>query len=248
MKKYLLLLLIVMLQTGLHARQGWYLTSFLGGSYSLPSGINFNMVGEDNFTHNADWEGHSTWDSPYYVTRADYRYGKNKGWGVEWVHHKAYVGNVDSRLQDFSISDGFNLLYYNRLRDFNSGILKDYKGRFGVGLVFGNPDVTIAGREQFFNEGGVNGTYLSGITAQVALERWLWESDRFFISAETKFTASYARVPISPSGNEYADTQNYAFHFVIGLGSKPLQAEDRNLKGYATYFAFPGISQFLAFI
>ena len=86
--------------------------------------------------------------------------------------------------------------------------------------------------------GGIGGAYLSGITSQISLEKWIYETEKHFVNLETKFTLSYARPPISDDINEFGTVPNYAFHFLIGLGSKPVQKES-SLKDKAQWLAVP---------
>ena len=111
--------------------------------------------------------------------------------------------------------------------------------RAGLGFVFAHVDYTQNGRERWWNEGGFGGSYFSGITSQIALEKWIWESESHFYSFETKFTASFARVPISDDQREFADVPNYAIHFVFGLGSKPVKTNNKEWTDTAKYYGYP---------
>jgi len=217
---------------------GWTFNSFLGGSISLPSHLTINRVNEPNINTEAHWRGRPFEDSWYYAVRVDkWKNGKSKG--IEWVHHKAYYSGDHPEIEDLSISDGFNLLYFNF-----GHVKKGFTIHKGVGLVFGNPDVTLQGRDRFWNDGGIGGTYLSGITAQYALARNIWENDRNFVNFETKITASYARIAISENSNEFADVPNLAIHFILGVGSKPMQGN--TAKDYAYWILPPLVTNGIA--
>lgn len=229
------------------AKDGWVLSSFLGGAINFRSGIHFNMTDRPDFTKNAKWRNRAFEDSLYYMIRLEDWKGDH-AWGVEWLHHKVYLANTDETIRDFSISDGYNILFFNRAQYQQDGWLKGSILRGGLGIVFGNPDVTLEGRDRFWNDGGIGGTYLSGIGAQVALERRLIENDRHFLSVESKLTVAYARIPISDDGEEYADVPNVALHFVFGFGSKPIPKEEPDVWDYTQYLFFPVFTNYVAHI
>jgi hypothetical protein len=240
MAAFLMMTLVTSANADTAYQKGWTFNSFLGGSASLPSHLTINRVDEPNINTEAHWKGRPFEDSFYYAVRFD-RWKNGKARGLEWVHHKAYYHGDRPEIIDLSISDGYNLLYYNW-----GSVYKGFTVHKGLGLVFGNPDVTLEGRERFWNDGGFNGTFFSGVTAQYAISRNLWESKRNFVNFETKVTASFARIPISESNNEYADVPNLAFHFILGVGSKPLESHSK--KDIAYWLIPPALFNTLAHI
>lgn len=217
-----------------YSEKGLYLSSFLGASESLNSSLKLYLTDQPDIKHNAEWKGHSFEDSLYYSIRFE-KWDDNKGRGIEWVHHKIYLNNTTDTIQDFSISDGFNLLLFNIARRTPR---HDLVYRLGLGLVFAHVDDTLNGRERFYMNGGIGGAYVCGITSQIALEKWVYETSRHFVNVETKFTLSYARPPISDDINEFASVPNYGFHVLLGLGSKPV-AKTAPLKEKALWLAPP---------
>jgi len=218
----------------MYSDSGTYLSSSLGWSESLNSNLNLYLADQSDIKHDAEWNGNSFKDSLYYSIRVE-KWNEGKGRGIEWVHHKIYLDNTTDTIEDFSISDGFNLLLYNWAQKNKT---YDFIQRIGIGLVFAHVDVTLSGRERFYMDGGLGGSYISGITSQLSIEKWVYESPRHFVNAEAKLTASYARVPVSSDINEFADVPNIGFHILLGIGSKPIE-KSSSPKDKALYFAAP---------
>ncbi|MFT5170294.1 MAG: hypothetical protein ACI9BD_000060 [Candidatus Marinamargulisbacteria bacterium] len=236
MARIFALFLILFVQTGLSAADGLHTTSFVGWSESLNSTLKIHREGASDITHQAKWEGRSFRDSIYYAIRFE-DWKDNEGWGIEWIHHKIYLSNLTSEIQDFSVSDGYNLLFLTKAwRD--AGTIY----RLSAGLALSHPDVTLAGRARFWNDGGMGGTYLTGFGVGGGVETWLVESDRHFVSLEGKLTLAYAKVPISKNKSEYGDTGiNVGFHVMLGFGSKPIK--DPDLTDHLLYWLVPGGAQ-----
>ena len=64
--------------------------------------------------------------------------------------------------------------------------------RYGAGLVFAHMDVTFDGRDRFYMDGGIRGAYLSGVVAQVSLEKWIKTFEkRFYLSKQNLLHLMY---------------------------------------------------------
>ena len=217
---------------------GWVFINYLGMSESLNSSLFLNVDGDTNIRlRSARWVGKSFTDSLYYAVKIE-KWKGNKGRGLEWVHHKIYLKSDSDDIDDFSISDGYNLLFFNRVRPFKRWGDDAYM-RLGLGFVFAHMDVRLPGRERFYMDGGIRGSYFSGVACQIALDKWVKTFSSHFVTLETKFTASYARPPISTDTEEYAIVPNYAFHVILGVGNKPATA--RTLKETVKIFSVPTI-------
>ncbi len=237
--RYMLLLMLVgiMPMQKIHGTDnGWVFINYLGVSESFNSYFFLNVDGENNIKQvSADWDGRSLTDSLYYAIKVE-KWKTNRGIGLEWVHHKVYLNSVDNRVPRFSLSDGYNLLFLNRVSPIKRFGERAYL-RLGAGLVFGHPDVIIDDRERFYMDGGIGGSYLCGVAAQVSVDKWVKTFERHFMTVETKFTAAYARPPISTNKEEYGVVPNYAIHVVLGVGNKP--ATPKTLKDAAITFGIP---------
>lgn len=201
---------------------GWVWINYLGMSESFNSMLYLNLEGqEDIHVHNADWDAKSFTNSAYYAVKLE-KWNNNKGKGLEWVHHKIYLASPVTGLDSYSISDGFNLLFFNTVRPLSRFGKQSYL-RLGAGLVFAHMDVSITGRDRFYMDGGIRGSYLAGVAAQIAVDKWVKTYENHFVTVETKFTAAYSRGPVSTNFAEYSVVPNYAFHVILGVGTKPHQ-------------------------
>ena len=226
-------LFFVVFQNKGFASDGWYFHSNWGLSNSMNSTLSIKRDNSPHIVHNAKWKAKSFSDSWYYTVKLEKWLG-DKARGIEWVHHKIYLANPPAGLDEFSISDGYNMLFYNFARKTKRNRIS----RLGLGLVFGHPDVTFTGAERFYMKGGAGGSYLAGVAAQVSLEKWLYETDHFIFSVEGKLTASYARVPVSENRSEFAEAPVVAWHLTFGLGSKPLKKQ-ASLIDWTRYIGVP---------
>jgi hypothetical protein len=215
MIKYIVLLVaIIITTTSTYAKEGLHISSFMGASKSLDNQLAVHLEDQEDQVFKAKWNNRSFTDSHWWAARAESWKG-NTFYGFELIHHKIYLKNTNDVIKSFSISDGYNLLYFNIGRQFGPHIL-----RVGAGVIFAHPDMLIEGRERYITK-GTKGHHLAGPTVQVSYERWVWENDTNFVSLDTKLTASYAVTRISDNDKEYAVAPDIALHVSLGLGSKP---------------------------
>jgi len=188
----------------------WTLEGFLGGAWNVPTSLFIVQRGYFDISFRARYDEHTFAGFPYYDLRLS-RWSKNKAWELELVHHKIYLANPSPEIQDFSISDGFNIITINRAWN-----IKKIIWRLGAGVVLTHPESTIRGMA-FDESKGIfgQGYYFSGGAVQAALGKriFLWKG--LFAVFEGKVTASFVQVPIVDG---HADVSNVAFHILVGLG------------------------------
>ena len=207
--------------SGLGYQTGIYFSAFMGAPKSVNNQVSFNLEDQADQVFEAKYNNRPFQDSYYWSTKVEH-WDNKEGMGLELIHHKIYLSNTNDVIEDFSLSDGYNLLYWNFGRQYDEHIV-----RLGLGVVIVNPDVTIAGRDRYSIRGG-KGQHLAGPSVQLNYERWIWENETHFISLDHKLTLSYAVSPISNDEDEYVVAPDIAFHFSLGFGSKPeaLQTDD----------------------
>lgn len=210
-------------------QDGWHLSTFMGGSMSLPNRLTIKLEDLPDQSINAVYQNKSFSDSHWWIFRLEDWHGEN-GQGFELIHHKVYLANTNDIVTYLSISDGYNLLYYNFGKRYG-----DDRFRLGLGVAYAHPDVQIAGRPLFFQK-GLTGFYLGGPTIQFNYERLVWDNDIYFVTLDTKLTLSYIRSPVSHNRREYADVPDIAFHVGLGFGSKPKAFNQEGI-AKALYFA-----------
>jgi hypothetical protein len=182
---------------------------FGGAAYNFRLPLVIRQNGEDNIRLNAEYDSKSFETPMYYAARLGW-WRDNRAWELELVHHKLTLKNNPPEVDYFSITHGFNLLTLNRA-------WKEpwFIWRLGVGIVITHPESTIRGRT-FEQDGGIaDGYYISGPTAQVAVEKRFYIYKGLFASIEGKYTLSWAHVPIKDGS---AELWNSAVHGLLGLG------------------------------
>jgi hypothetical protein len=208
---------------------GWHLTSMIGTPVSFDNDLILHSDGQTR-VYQAKYEAKPFSDFPYWSLRSDYWLGEN-AFGLELVHHKVYLKNTNDYLNSFSVSDGYNLIYLNYGRRLKKSIIV----RAGFGVIFGNPDVRIKGRERYLHR-HLKGMHFGGYTTQISVERWVYENQNMFVNVETKLTHSTAKLPVSTDRSEYAIVPDTAIHFNVGFGTKP-KLLTGNLKQKLGFFA-----------
>lgn len=136
----------------------------------------------------------------------------NNVFELEAIHHKLYLKNrpID-KIQQFSISHGFNMFFVNY------GIVrKGFLYRIGLGAVFTHPE-TIIRNMKFEDEGQFLSTtyYLSGPALNLSIGKRMYFLKRVFVNAEIKNTTAFVKIPVA-SGTATVFTST--FHFIAGLG------------------------------
>jgi hypothetical protein len=185
------------------ARAEFTFEYFRGSGLNAPMTLTVEQAGQPPISFTGHYSVRPLTDSPYYA----YRFGhwkERQGWIVEFVHHKAYLDNPQQGVDAFEVTHGYNLITANRAWRF-----RDFRLLAGGGLVVTFPHSTIRGQ---LLDPTID---LSGVTAQVALNRRFDIARHVFAVVEGKLTRSWATVPVV---NGRADVPNIAFHALAGLG------------------------------
>ena len=210
---------------------GIHLSTMMGCSFSGDSPLTLKYLDRPAEIISAKYNNRCFSDSHWWSFRLE-NWTDQTGWGLELIHHKIYLKNTTDDLKSFSLSDGYNLIFFNLVKQ-----VKDVNFRVGFGGVLGHMDVLISGRPRYIKK-GFSGHYLTGPAFQLNVEKILWSSKAHFLSLDTKFTAAYAEVPISANQEELAIAPDYAIHVSLSIGSKP-HAFSKNKTAYDKigYFA-----------
>lgn len=180
-----------------------------GAAYNFRLPLVIRQDGQDTIRFNADYDTKPFETPIYYSVRAGW-WRDDAAWELELVHHKLTLTNNPAEVEYFSVTHGFNLLTVNR-----AWKTPWFIWRIGAGVVITHPESTIRGKT-FDQTGGIaDGYYLSGPTAQIALEKRFYLYKGLYASLEGKYTLSWAHVPVSDGK---ADLWNSALHGLFGLG------------------------------
>ncbi len=211
MKRWRLTAITSLLFVGLTlpARADMTVQFFGGTAYNFKLPIVIRQDGADNIRLSAEYDSKSFETPLYYSARLGW-WKDNRTWELELVHHKLTLENRPPEVEHFSITHGFNLLTLNR-----AWKNPKFIWRLGAGVVVAHPEGSVRGKK-FAEDGGIiDGYFLSGPTAQAAIEKRFTLYKGLFASLEGKYTISWARVPIRDGS---ADVWNSAVHGLFGLG------------------------------
>lgn len=196
------------------AKAEWSLSVASGVDYNIPLRLRIRQNTYPNIiVKNARYNTYPFQSPPFY----DIRLGKwyeGAAWELEFLHHKIYLQNGPSEIQNFSISHGYNLLYINR-----AWLLKhDFRFRIGLGMVIAHPENRIRGQAINDNRGGPifnGGYYIAGYSGQIGAGRRFYLNKHIYGLLGAKLLGSYAWVPVA---HGYATVPNIAVYGIFGLG------------------------------
>lgn len=125
--------------------------------------------------------------------------------------NKIFLVNPVETIDQFSISHGYNQVWFNY--EFHKELLTL---RSGIGPVIAHPENTIRGKYLSQELGLFNkGNYISGITAQAAVQYRYFPWKHFFMSVEGRLLASYSVVPVVDGK---AHVPLYSINGLAGVG------------------------------
>ncbi len=206
--RFLVLLSLVPVSCAFAADR-WSLQFFGGAPFHFNLPLTIEQSGQPDLKPTGKYESRP-FEVPFYYAWRVGAWEGNRAWEIELVHDKLYLKDKPPEVQEFSISHGFNLLTVNR-----AWLEKGFIFRAGLGVVITHPESTVRGRSHSEDGGIFDGYYLSGPTAQGAVEKRFHILDWLTASLEGKVTASYAWVPVEGG---HADVPNLAVHGLFGLG------------------------------
>ncbi len=214
-------LLPVILALALHenasAQTDWSLEVQSGAAVNVPLPMYIYQSGKPDLSFTARYKT-QPFQSPLYYEYRISRWHNEKSWEIEYIHHKIYLTNPISDIDNFSISHGFNMLTLNRGLDISGNIF-----RAGLGIVIAHPEFTIRGITFDQTRGWFKGGYLpAGIAVNLGYARHINLTNRFFINAEAKTTMAFTRItqkdPAHFQKDLTVDNYNWAFHLILGPG------------------------------
>ncbi len=191
-------------------KDAWSFEMFLGSAWNFPIPLIIRQESQSDISLTAQYDTEPLKESPYYAWRIG-RWTEGRAWELELVHHKVYLRNEPSDVQHFEISHGYNLITVNRAWPYKGLTL-----RLGGGLVVAHPETKIRNQEFPADAGALGlGFFIAGPTGQATIAKKFYFKKGFFGTIETKFTMSYAWVPIVDGD---ADAPVIAVHGLFGLG------------------------------
>jgi hypothetical protein len=189
----------------------WEVHGYLGGSTTFPTKLTIRQLDEDAFdVVHAEYETRPMELPLYYAYRVT-RWQGRRAWAAEFVHHKLFLEDPPPRIQDFSVSHGYNLLTASRL-----WWVDGYVVGAGVGIVIAHPENRVRGRVLVSN-GGIGDYVVAGPTGAVTAGRRWAMGPHWSMSWEGRLSAAYARVPIDDG---HASVPDFSAHVILGVGRR----------------------------
>src|SRR5438105_9253273 len=127
------LILATMVLVSRAARAQVEFQAFLGSSVSAPSPLRITQAGQPDLHFTAHWATRPWLDTWYYAGRIGLWRG-DRGWLLDFTHHKIYLTNRPAEVQSFQITNGVNMITVSR--GFRHGPLSF---ALGAGAVVTNP-------------------------------------------------------------------------------------------------------------
>ena len=182
--------------------------AFFGSAASLPLPISIHQNGEPDLNFTAHWDTKPTRPTWYYAWRIGVWKG-NRGWRLDHTHHKIYLTNPPAEVQQFRITNGFNIVTISRA--FRS---KNLTYSIGAGPVITYPINTIRNK-RLGHDVGWNGYTFGGASVLGMVTREFPVTGGLMLSLDARGSASYVRVPVIDG---HASVPNVALHLHAGLG------------------------------
>lgn len=182
---------------------------FSGSAVSLPLPIRIVQTGYPDLAFTARWATRPARPTWYYAGRLGLWNG-NRGWRLDFTHHKLYLTNPPPEVREFRITNGFNIVTVSRA--FRN---KRLTYSLGAGPVMTYPYNTVRGR-QIDDEGrGLDGYLLSGASVMGMATREFPIVAGLVASLDMRGSASWVKVPVV---NGHGSVPNIALHLHAGLG------------------------------
>ena len=183
--------------------------AFFGSSVSAPSPLRITQAGQPDLHLTAHWATRPWLDTWYYAGRIGFWRG-DRGWLLDFTHHKIYLTNGPAEVQKFRITNGMNMITVSR--GFRRGPLSF---AFGAGPVITFPRNRVRGQALESGRGFWGGYFLSGGNVMASATRSFPLVAGLFLSLDARGSASYVRIPVAQG---HASVPNLALHFHAGIG------------------------------
>ncbi len=182
--------------------------AFLGSALSAPLPISIRQDGQPDLDFTARWATKPGRPTRYYAWRVGIWRG-NRGWRLDHTHHKLYLKNFPPEVQEFRITNGFNIFTVSRAFRRNHLTYS-----LGAGPVLTFPINTVRGKP-LDHDRGWGGYVLGGGSVIAMVTREFGIVGGLVANLDARGSASYVRIPVVDG---HASVPNAAVHLHAGLG------------------------------
>jgi hypothetical protein len=202
-----LALALVFLPATAHAQLE--MQAYLGSSLSAPSPVRISQAGQPDLRFTGHWATRPFLDTWYYAGRLALWRG-NRGWLLDFTHHKIYLTNPPPEVQRFQITNGMNM--FTLSRGYRRGKLTY---AVGAGPVVAAPITRIRGQSLPSDRGFFGRYFLAGGNLMTSITRRFPLGLGFGLLLDGRASTSYVRVPVAGG---HTSVLNLAAHVHVGIG------------------------------
>ena len=182
---------------------------FLGSSFSASTPLSITQHGQPDLHVTAHWATRAFRPTWYYAARIGLWRG-DRGWLLDFTHHKMDMTDRPPEIQQFEIFNGVNMVTVSR--GFRRGKLS---WALGAGPIVTFPVNRVRGLALERGRGFFGGYFLSGANLMASATRHVPLPFGFLLSVDARASASYMRVPVAGG---HASVPNLALHLHAGVG------------------------------
>jgi opacity protein-like surface antigen len=184
----------------------WSAEVLIGDAYNLNSRTHIHTVQTPAAAFDGDYETRGLEGPLHYAWRVT-RWEQDRGWELQFLHHKLYLRNRPQNVEALSISHGFNIVALGRAYRMDA-----WRFRFGLGPVIAHPEARIAGVSYG------DDYELAGAAAVGSIGIALDLTARWSIAGEVAATYGYAEMHPSGEPDLRFSVRNPAIHAQVGVG------------------------------
>ena len=181
---------------------------FVGSAASASLPITITQDGQPDLHFTANWDTKPGRPTFYYAWRLGIWHG-NRGWRLDHTHHKLYLDNPPPEIQEFRITNGFNIVTVSR-----AFRRRHLTYSLGAGPVITYPISTVRGKK-LDHDRGLGGYLLSGASVIAMATREFPLVGGLALTLDARGSASYVRIPVVDG---HASVPNMALHLHAGVG------------------------------
>jgi len=204
------ILFLMMFSIRASGQDGWSFDYSATLPYNFPLPLTIRQQGSETLSLTARYRSEPFVVPITWMWKVSY-WSDGAAWSLMAIHHKLYLENLPSEVEEFAITHGFNVI--SVVRSWREG---DFILNAGAGIILAHPEVSVRGK-RLSESGGIlnSGYYVVGPTVNVAIGRRVLLVGGLYVTGDAMVYASYASVPIVDGT---ASLFSLVGHLSLGLG------------------------------
>jgi hypothetical protein len=158
MRRFVVLIL-VMCSIRASGQDGWSFDYSATLPYNVPLPLTIRQQGLETISLTARYRSEPLVVPITWMWKVSY-WSDGAAWSLMAIHHKLYLENLPSEVEEFAITHGFNVISVVR-----SWRVEDFILNAGAGIILAHPEVSVRGK-RLSESGGIfnSGYYIAGPT------------------------------------------------------------------------------------